>query len=265
MKVNNDLYACVGINVGGVTIKNKLALSRMRVAGKLLSSVMKEVASFVVEGVSTFEIDEIIENKMRRIGLKPECKGYGGYKHASCISVNNTIVHGVPSKQIILKSGDFVKIDIVGSYKGYCADMARAFFVGDVSPLVKQLAETAQRALDAGIEKACVGNHLHDISFAIQSVVENEGFGIVTCFAGHGIGKAMHEAPDVPNYGDPGTGLKLREGMTLAIEPMITSGDAAVTILSDGWTATTKDGGLAAHVEDTVIVLQDSAEIITRA
>ena len=150
---------------------------------------------------------------MLEIELKPECKGFGSYKHVSCISVNNGIVHGVPSSNIVLKSGDFVKIDVVGSYRGYCADMARSFFVENASPLAQKLAAVAQKALDKGIEKAIAGNRLYDISYAIQEVVESEGFGIVTCFAGHGIGKAMHEEPEVPNYGKAGTGVLLREGM----------------------------------------------------
>lgn len=247
-----------------IVIKNKAAIQRMQVAGELLAQVISSIAPTIKEGISTLEIDALLEAEMKRLGLKPECKGYAGYKHASCISVNDVIVHGVPSKEVILKSGDFVKIDIVGSFKDYCADMARFFFIGDVSPLVKKIAETAQKALDAGIAQARAGNKLHDISAAIQQEVEKEGFGIVKHFAGHGIGKCLHEAPDVPNYGKPGTGPVLQEGMTLAIEPMITQGSSAVQIMQDGWTARTTDGGLAAHVEDTVLITKNGAQILTR-
>ena len=236
----------------------------MRVAGKLLAQILKEIEPFVKEGISTYELDAIIEQKMRLAGLNPECKGYGTYKHATCISLNDVIVHGVPSKEIILKSGDFVKIDVVGSYKRYCADLARFYFVGDVSEKVRKLASTAQRALDKAIDLIRPGRHLSDLSALIQQEVEKEGFGIVRDFAGHGIGRSFHEAPEIPNYGIPGEGPLLREGMTLAIEPMITEKSYDVSIMSDGWTARTVDGGLAAHVEDTIVVTQNGAEILTR-
>ena len=250
--------------ISKIVIKNKAAIERMRTAGALLAQVMAYTAPFVREGISTLEIDALIEAEMKRLGLKPECKGFGGYKHASCISVNDVIVHGVPCKEDILKSGDFVKIDIVGSFKDYCADMARYFFVGESSSEVKRLAQTAQRALDAGIAQAIAGNRLYDISAVIQREIEKEGFGIVKHFAGHGIGKNLHEAPDVPNHGKMGTGPVLQEGMTLAIEPMITQGNPGVRIMKDGWTARTVDGGLAAHVEDTVLITKDGAQILTR-
>lgn len=247
-----------------IIIKNKVAIEKMRTAGKLLAQVMQETESFVKEGISTHELDQIIEKKMRERELKPECKGYAGYKHSSCISLNDVIVHGVPKKEIILKSGDFVKIDIVGSYKGYCADMARCFFVGKASPVAKKMAEVAQRALDKGISLVRPGVRLSDISACVQREVEQAGFGVIRDFAGHGIGKNIHEAPDVPNFGRPGQGPILQEGMTLAIEPMITEKDYAVKIMADGWTAKTVDGGLAAHVEDTVVVVRNGAEILTR-
>ncbi len=247
-----------------ILIKNKIAIDRMRAAGALLAEVVTYITPFIVEGVSTLELDALMEAEMKRVGLKPECKGYAGYQHATCISINDVIVHGVPCKEDILKSGDFVKIDIVGSFKDYCADMARSFFIGEVSSIVKQLAFTAQRALDAGIAQAVAGKRLHDISATIQQEVEKDGFGIVKHFAGHGIGKSLHEAPDVPNYGKFGTGPVLLEGMTLAIEPMITQHSPAVRIMNDGWTAKTVDGGLAAHVEDTVLITRNGAQILTR-
>ncbi|MBY0354064.1 type I methionyl aminopeptidase [Candidatus Babeliales bacterium] len=247
-----------------IIIKNKVAIEKMRSAGKLLAQVMQETEPFVKEGISTHELDQIIEKKMRERELKPECKGYAGYRHSSCISLNDVIVHGVPKKEIILKSGDFVKIDIVGSYKGYCADMARCFFVGEASPVAQKMAEVAQRALDKGISLVRPGIRLSDISACVQREVEQAGFGVVRDFAGHGIGKNIHEAPDVPNFGKSGQGPILQEGMTLAIEPMITEKDYAVKIMADGWTAKTVDGGLAAHIEDTVVVVRDGAEILTR-
>ena len=201
---------------------------------------------------------------MRKAGLVPVCKGYGGYQHATCISLNDTVIHGVPSQKIVLKSGDFVKIDVVGSYKGYCADMTRYFFVDQVSELVKRLAAVAQRALDAAIDEIAPGKRVSDISARVQREVEAHGFGVVRTFAGHGIGKKIHEDPEVPNFAEPGQGPILREGMTLAIEPMITEKDYAVKVMEDGWTVKTVDGGLAAHVEDTVAVVSGGAEVLTR-
>lgn len=247
-----------------IIIKNKTIIAKMRTAGQILARILKEIEPFVKEGVSTYELDALIEQKMLLAGLNPVCKGYGSYKHATCISLNDTVVHGVPSKEIILKSGDFVKIDVVGSYKNYCADLARFYFVGEVSETVRKLAETAQIALDKAIAFVRPGKRLSDISALIQQEVEKEGFGVVRDFAGHGIGRSLHEDPEVPNYGVPGKGPILREGMTLAIEPMITEKSYHVSIMSDGWTAKTVDGGLAAHVEDTIVVTQDGAEILTR-
>lgn len=246
-------------------VKNKTAIEKMRFAGKRLAQVMEEIKPYVTQGADTLSIDSVIEEKMRKLGLKPECKGYAGYKHATCISLNDVIVHGVPSKNVILKSGDFVKIDVVGSYKQYCVDMARYFFVGDVSPIVKKMALVAQCALDIAVSRAVAGNRVSDISISVQQVVEKEGFSVIRAFAGHGIGKQMHESPEIPNYyGDTGQGVLLQEGMTLAIEPMIAEKSFDIQVADDGWTARTVDGGLAAHVEDTVLVYKNRAEVLTR-
>jgi methionyl aminopeptidase len=245
-------------------IKNKIAIDKMRIAGKRLASILSEIQPNVVVGVSTWDLDKLIESKMLKSGLIPECKGYAGYKHATCISLNDGIVHGIPSKDLILKSGDFVKIDVVGSYKGYCADMTRYFFIGLVSTTVKKIAETAQRALDAAILKIYPGVPISEISACIQDETEKSGFSVIRAFAGHGIGKDLHEDPDIPNYRKPGNDVILREGMTLAVEPMIAEKGYEVRISSDGWTAKTADGGLSAHVEDTVLVIKGGAEVLTR-
>lgn len=247
-----------------IQIKNKIAIEKMRNAGQLLASIMQTVKEKVVEGVTTLDLDTFIDGKMREEGLKAVCKGYAGYRHATCISVNDVIVHGIPSKEVILKSGDFVKIDVVGSYKDYCADMARYFFVGEPSPVALRMAAVAQDSLDKAIAAVKPGVRLSDISALIQQIVEKDGFGVVRDFAGHGIGKSIHEDPQVPNYGAPGRGPVLVEGMTFAIEPMITQGSYKTKIMPDGWTAKTVDGGLAAHVEDTIVVTKDGAEILTR-
>ncbi|MFA5075601.1 MAG: type I methionyl aminopeptidase [Candidatus Babeliales bacterium] len=247
-----------------IKIKNKISIERMQTAGRLLSQILQDVKELIVPGINTLQIDNFIEKRMLSLGLKPVCKGYAGYQHATCISLNDVIVHGIPSDKIILKSGDFVKIDVAGSYKNYCADIARYFFVGQVDENVKKIAFVAQKALDCAIEKAVVGNHLSDISACVQQVVEAADFGVVRDFAGHGIGKNMHEQPDIPNFGTAGQGPVLQEGMTFAIEPMITQGNYSVKIMQDGWTAKTLDGGLAAHVEDTILITNNGPQIFTR-
>ncbi|MBD3231534.1 type I methionyl aminopeptidase [Candidatus Dependentiae bacterium] len=247
-----------------ILIKNKIAIENMRVAGKALAQILHEIKKEINVGVSTLQIDFIIEQKMRKKGLIPVCKGYSGYKYATCISLNDVIVHGIPNKKVILKSGDFVKIDVVGSYNGYCADLTRYFFVENVKGVVKKMAQTVQRALDCAINAALPGNRVSDLSACIQKEVENRGFNVVRKFAGHGIGKSIHEGPEIPNYGNPGCGFVLKEGMTLAIEPMITQHGYDVKILEDGWTAKTADGGLSAHVEDTVLITENGPEVLTR-
>ena len=248
-----------------IIIKNKAAIDKMRAGGALLAEIGERMRPYAEQpGISTFEIDRIIDVMMVKAELKPVCKGYGTYKNATCISLNDVVVHGIPSKEVILKSGDFVKIDVVGAYKSYCVDFTRYFFVGEVPPVARRLAEVAQLALDKAIAAIVPGKRLSDISYLIQQEVEGAGFGVVREFAGHGIGKRIHEAPDVPNFGKPGQGPVLQEGMTLAIEPMITEKNYAVRIMPDGWTARTVDGGLAGHVEDTIVVTKNGAEILTR-
>lgn len=250
--------------MSSIIIKNKPALDKMRMAGYLLVDVMDEIKDYVVIGAHTLELDAVIEKLMLSKGLKAECKGYGGYKFATCISLNDVIVHGVPSQEVVLKNGDFVKIDVVGSYKGHCADLTRFFFVGDVSDRVKRIANTAQEALDRAIEIIQPGVKLMAVSARIQQCVEQAGYAVIRDFAGHGIGRSMHEAPDVPNYERDDCEIVLREGMTLALEPMIAEYGFQVNILKDGWTAKTADGGLAAHVEDTIVVTRNGVEILTR-
>ncbi len=247
-----------------IIVKNKVSIEKMRTAGHLLARIMEDVPPLMTPGISTLEIDGFIEKRMRESGLKPECKGYGGYRFATCISLNDVIVHGIPSKEVILKSGDFVKIDVVGSFKGYCADITRSFFIGEVSPTVRRMAQIAQQALDKAIDMVKPGIRLSEISCAIQQIVESAGFGVIRDFAGHGIGKSIHEAPEIPNYVTSDNGPVLQEGMTLAIEPMIAEKDYKIRVMNDGWTARTVDGGLTAHVEDTIVITKNGAEVLTR-
>lgn len=249
-----------------ITIKNKQAILKMDKAGSLLSDVFNELTTVIKPGMSTLELDTWVDQYLKKIGLVSQCKGYMGYKHVSCISVNDEVVHGVPSDAKQLQEGDLVKVDICASWKGYCADAARCYFVGATKQeKAVTFVEVAKQSLDAGIAQALPGNRLSDISAAIQAVVEKNGYGVVRDFAGHGIGKRMHEEPEVLNYGQPGKGPVLQPGMTLAIEPMITMGGYHVYVTNDGWTVKTKDKSLAAHVEDTILITQDKPRILTRA
>lgn len=247
-----------------ITIKNKSEIEKMETAGALLAQLMNDIAKMIVPGVSTLEVDSFIESEMQKKNLVPQTKGYFGYKHSSCISVNDEVVHGVPNKSKLLVKGDLVKVDICAAWQGYCADMARCFFVGEATKEIKNLVSVAQSALEKGISKARVGNRLSDISAAIQEEVEKHKFGIVRDFAGHGIGKKMHEDPEILNYGKPGRGPILKAGMTFAIEPMITFGNYDVYVCNDGWTVKTKDRSLAAHVEDTVLITENEPKVLTR-
>jgi len=241
------------------------ALEKMRTAGRLLADIFENISSKIQVGTTTAALDRWIESELDKRQMVSQSKGYKGYKHVSCISVNTVVVHGVPSAQVVLQSGDLVKVDVCAAWQGYCADMARCYIVDNVgTQQVEHLKMVAQQALDKGIAQAVEGNRLYDISAAIQNHVEHFGYGIVRDFAGHGIGKRMHEDPDVPNFGTAGTGMRLRAGMTFAIEPMITQGSYEVYIDRDGWTVKTKDGSLAAHVEDTVVVGEHGPEILTR-
>jgi len=249
-----------------IIVKNKASLRKMELAGELLADLFSNLSRVINPGMSTADIDDIVVLELRRRGLVTKTKGYMGYQHSCCVSVNDEVVHGVPDRKKILQQGDLVKVDICAALNGYCADMARCYFVGGQSARVcgDGLVEAAMRALEAGVQKAVPGARLSDISAAIQSTVEAAGFGIVRDFAGHGIGRAMHEEPEILNYGEAGKGPILRAGMTFAIEPMITEHDWKVRVDSDGWTARTVDGGWAAHVEDTIVVTVDGPVFLTR-
>lgn len=248
-----------------ITIKNKASIAKMHTAGQILSGIMQQVATSLIQpGVSTAQIDAFIAESLKKHGLVSCTMGYHGYKHVCCVSVNDEVVHGVPCDTTVLKAGDLVKVDICASYKGYCADMARCFVVGTPTDAQLKLVRVAQQALDKGIEQARAGNRLTDISAAIQTEVEKYGYGVVRDFAGHGIGKQMHEEPEILNYGKPGRGPVLRVGMSFAIEPMITDGKFDVYVTKDGWTVKTVDKSLAAHVEDTIVITEDGPQILTR-
>jgi len=247
-----------------ITIKSSDAIEKMAKAGNLLAHLFEMLKTRIVPGITTLDIDSSIESYIKQHDLVSCTKGYMGYRHSSCISVNDEVVHGVPSLKTIIKEGDLVKVDVCASYKGYCADMARCFFMKNIAKDVVELVNAAQLALDKGIDKARAGNHLSDISFAIETEINNYNYGIVREFAGHGIGAKMHEDPEILNYGPPGKGPIIKVGMAFAIEPMVTLGKHNIVIEKDGWTVKTVDGKFAAHVEDTVIVMKEGPMIITR-
>lgn len=248
-----------------ITQKNKASIARMAEAGQHLVEIFDLLKDAIKPGMSTLDIDSYIAVELKKRGMISKTKGFMGYQHVSCISVNDEVVHGVPVATKVLKNGDLVKVDICASFKGYCADAARAYFVGsNPDDKLKKFVEVAHSALNKGIAKARAGNRLSDISAAIQEEVEAHGYGVVRDFAGHGIGKAMHEEPEILNYGKPGLGPILRPGMTFAIEPMITMGNYAVYVTNDGWTVKTVDKSFAAHVEDTIAVTEGDAKILTR-
>ncbi len=235
----------------------------MREAGKVCGYILRELENIIKPGISTLEIDRFVEKTVREHGMSAAEKGYCGYPASVCVSINDEVVHGIPSKKRHLKEGDIVSCDLVVEYKGYMADAARTYAVGKVSPEAAHLIETAQRAFFNGIAYAKEGYRLYDISHAIQETVEGEGYGVIRDYVGHGIGSEMHEDPQIPNVGKAGKGPRLARGMTLAIEPMITQGDWEVDILLDDWTAVTVDGGLAAHYENTILITDGEPELLT--
>ena len=249
-----------------MVIKSKDAIFKMKTAGKLLAGMFEIIHEVIQPGITTLIIDQWIAAYLKKNNLISQTKGYMGYQHSCCLSINHIVVHGVPSSNVVLKKGDLIKVDVCAAWKGYCADMTRAYIVGDVEVSVemKRFMDTAQQALQAGIDQAVVGNKLFDISHAIQQVIEQQGYGVVRDFAGHGIGKKMHEEPDVPNFGKKGTGMILRPGMTFALEPMLTMGSYDVQVMKEGWTVETIDKSLAMHVEDTILITQNGPEVLTR-
>ena len=235
----------------------------MREAGKVCGWILRELANIIQPGISTLEIDRFVEKPVREHGMRAAEKGYCGYPASVCVSVNDEVVHGIPSKKRHLREGDIVSCDLVVEYDGYMVDAARTYAVGKISPEAKHLIETAERAFWNGIAYAKEGYRLSDISHAIQETVEAEGFGVIRDFVGHGIGSEMHEDPQIPNVGKAGKGPRLQRGMTLAVEPMITQGSWEIDVLTDDWTAVTVDGGLAAHYENTVVITDGEPELLT--
>jgi methionyl aminopeptidase len=235
----------------------------MREAGKVCSLIFKRLEDLIKPGISTKDIDDLVEKTVKEHGMKAAEKGYYGYPASVCTSVNEEVVHGIPSKDRILREGDSVSCDLVVENKGYMADACRTYGVGQISEEAQHLIDTAEKAFFNGIKNAVPGKRLRDISREVQNTVEGEGFGVIRDYVGHGIGSEMHEDPQIPNYVCPGPNPRMQKGMTIAVEPMICQGDWEVEVLDDDWTAVTVDGGWAAHYENTIVVTDGEPEIIT--
>lgn len=236
----------------------------MRRAGSVVAQILLEISDLVKPGATTADLDLFAQTRTKELGAKPAFKGYHGFPATLCVSVNEEVVHGIPSKKRILKDGDIVGIDFGVVLDGWFGDSARTFPVGKVSHEAEKLLEITEKSLYLGIEQARPGNHLFDIGHAVQNFVESHGYSVVREFVGHGIGKSLHEDPQVPNFGIRGKGMLLKPGMVLAIEPMINAGKPEVRVLSDGWTAVTVDKALSAHFEHTVAITEQGPEILTR-
>ncbi len=246
-----------------IVLKTSRELSVMRKAGKISQMALKLAGEAVEPGVSTWEIDRIAREYIEKMGAIPSELGYEGYPASTCISINNVVIHGIPSKSVVLKKGDIVDIDLVACYEGFHADNAWTFPCGEISGEAQALLDATEKSLFLGIEQARPGNRIGDIGHAIQEYVEARNYSVVREFVGHGVGAKMHEDPSVPNYGTPGRGVRLLPGMVIAIEPMVNAGGSAVKILPDGWTTVTKDGSLSAHFEHTVAITTDGPVILT--
>ena len=246
-----------------ITIKSKSEIEKMREAGRLLSIVHDEMAKHVRPGISTMELNKIGEDKIRSFGCVPSFLNYEGYPASICISVNDRVVHGIPSRHEILKEGDIVSLDAGLIYQGYHSDAARTWAVGEISPEARKLVDVTQQSFFEGIKLAKAGNHLYDISAAIEEYVTRYGFTCVRDLVGHGIGTSMHEDPQIPNFRQHRRGVKLQAGMTLAIEPMVNMGSWEVRILDDDWTVVTEDGSLSSHYENTILITDGEPEILS--
>ena len=246
-----------------IIIKSEQEIDIMRESGKVTGYILRELENFIKPGMSTLEVNDFIEKTIRKHKMIPTFKGYCGFPAASCISVNEVVVHGIPDAKTILKEGDIVSIDIGSTYKGYVSDAARTYPVGKISDEAAHLIKATRESFFEGIKYCKVGNRLSDVSHAIQEKAEGEGFSVVRDFVGHGVGRQMHEDPQIPNYGKAGRGPRLAKGMVLAIEPMICQGDYEVEVLQDDWTTVTVDGKLAAHYENTVVITDGEPELLT--
>ncbi len=246
-----------------IVLKTARELNVMKEACRIAAGALQVAGKAVEPGVTTAELDKLAEDYILSQGGKPNFKNYNGFPATACISINNEVIHGIPNSKRKLMPGDIVSIDLGAVFGGYHGDNAATFACGDVSKEAKRLMDTTRESLYEGISAAVAGGRIGDIGHAVQSYVEARGYSVVRKFVGHGIGTKLHEAPEVPNFGEKGRGIRLLPGMTLAIEPMINAGGSDVKVLSDGWTVLTSDGSLSAHFEHTVVITSDGPKIMT--
>lgn len=246
-----------------ISIKNSIQIAAMKDAGRITGEALLAARDALREGMTTYELDKIVHDTIVHAGAKPSFLGYAGFPGSACISINDEVIHGIPSKKRVIRNGDVVKIDVGAYYKGVHGDAARTIAVGDVSPTARELIRVTRESFFCGIAAFRVGNRLGDIGAAVDAHVVQNGFSTVKRYVGHGIGADLHESPDVPNFGTPGRGVRLCNGMALAIEPMVNVGRDEVRELSDGWTVKTVDGSLSAHYENTVILIGDEVVNVT--
>ena len=248
----------------GIVIRSEQEIMAMRQAGRVVAIVLEILSGVIRPGMETKELDVIAGRELKKLGAKPSFKGYHGFPANLCVSVNDEIVHGIPGERV-LKEGDIVSLDFGSIYDGFQGDAAVTVSVGEVKPEAKRLMETTENALEAGIAKAYAGARLGDISAAVQRCAESGGYSVIREYTGHGIGRQMHEEPQIPNFGQPGTGPVLKKGMVLALEPMVSMGDWRTRLGGDHWTVSTADGSLSAHFEHTIAITDVEAEVLTVA
>ena len=250
--------------MSNIELKSQEELEKMRVACKATAKILESLKSFIKPGLTTKDIDVEVHKQINSFNMKPAFLGYGGFPGSACVSVNDELVHGIPNDSRELFSGDIVTVDVGCIYKGYYSDAAYTYPVGKISSQVQKLLQVTEDSLYKAIEQVKPGNRLGDVSYAVQNYVEPFGYSIVRDYCGHGLGRHLHEEPSVPNYGKPGTGVRLVEGMVFAIEPMVNAGKHQVDVLSNDWTVVTRDGSMCAHFEHTVAVTKDGCEILTK-
>jgi methionyl aminopeptidase len=249
-----------------IQLKTPEQIEIMKIAGRITGEALLVAKEMIHEGVTTKEIDEKICRYIKKNGAKPTFLGYGGFPGSACISINDEVIHGIPSHNKILKNGDIVKIDVGAQWKGFTGDSAATFAVGEISEDARKLIQATEECFYAGIKAIANAENprIGDLGYAIQQYVENKGYSVVREFTGHGVGANLHEDPNIPNYGTQGRGVRIYPGMTLAIEPMVNIGGESVKELSDGWTVKTADGSLSAHYENTILITPDGFEILTK-
>ncbi len=246
-----------------IVLKTARELEIMKEACRISATALQLIGNAIEPGITTAELDRLAEDYIRSQGATPNFKNYHGYPATACISINNEVIHGIPTAKRKINAGDIVSVDLGAMFEGYHGDNAATFACGDISPEAQRLIDTTRESLYEGIKMARAGGRVGDISFAIQSYVEARGYSVVRDFVGHGVGTSLHEAPEVPNFGTAGRGIRLMPGMTLAIEPMVNMGKYDVKVMPDGWTVLTKDGSLSAHFEHTVAITSQGPQIMT--